>query len=63
MGIVQLPEIRLHWSNNDMYANTRIKKAKSRDRFLSIPKFLHFSDDTTARTEDRLHKIRNIIEL
>ena len=45
-----------------MYANTRIKKAMTRDRFLSILKFLHFSDDTTARTEDRLHKIRNIIE-
>ncbi|XP_066595467.1 piggyBac transposable element-derived protein 4-like [Prorops nasuta] len=62
MDIVQLPEIRLYWSNNDMYANTRIKKAMTRDRFLSILKFLHFSDDTTARTEDRLHKIRNIIE-
>ncbi|XP_048515560.1 piggyBac transposable element-derived protein 4-like [Athalia rosae] len=62
MGIVQLPEIRLYWSNNDMYANARIKKAMRRDHFLSILKFLHFSDNTTARTEDRLHKIRNIIE-
>lgn len=34
MGIVQLPEIRLYWSNNDMYANARIKKAMRHDRFL-----------------------------
>lgn len=33
-----------------------------RDHFLFILKFLHFSDNTTARTEDRLYKIRNIIE-
>lgn len=45
-----------------MYANARIKKAMKRDRFLSILKFLHFADNTTARTEDRLYKIRNIIE-
>lgn len=62
MGVVQLPEIRLYWSNNDMYANARIKKAMKRDRFLSILKFLHFADNTTVRTEDRLYKIRNIIE-
>ena len=62
MGVVQLPEIRLYWSTNDMYANARIKNAMKRDRFLSILKFLHFSDNTTARTEDRLHKIRNIVE-
>ncbi|XP_017795719.1 PREDICTED: piggyBac transposable element-derived protein 4-like [Habropoda laboriosa] len=62
MGVVQLPEIRLYWSNNDMYANARIKNAMRRDRFLSILKFLHFSENTTARTEDRLYKIQNIIE-
>ncbi|CAK9826352.1 PiggyBac transposable element-derived protein 4 [Anthophora retusa] len=62
MGVVRLPEIRLYWSNSDMYANARIKNAMKHDRFLSILKFLHFSDNTTARTEDRLHKIRNIVE-
>lgn len=62
MGIVQVPEIRLHWSQNDIYANARIKNAMKRDRFISILKYLHFSDNTTARAEDRLHKIRNIVE-
>lgn len=62
MGVVPLPEIRLYWCNNDMYANARIKNSMKRDRFLSILKFLHFSDNTTARTEDRLNKIRNIVQ-
>lgn len=56
MGVVQLPEIRLYWSNN-MYANALLKNAMRCDRFLSILKFLHFSDNTTARTEGWLYKI------
>lgn len=62
MGVVPLPEIRLYWSKKEMYANARIKNAMKRDRFLSILKFLRFSDNNTARNEDRLHKIRNIVE-
>lgn len=62
MGVTQLPDIKLYWSKNDMYTNVRVKNAMKRDRFLSILKFLHFSDNTTARTEDRLNKIRNIVE-
>lgn len=45
-----------------MYVNERIENAMKRDRFLSLLKFLHFSDNTIARIEDRLNKIRNIVE-
>lgn len=46
-----------------MYANTRIKNVMKRDHFLSILKFIrHFSDTTTARPEDRLNIIRNVLE-
>ena len=45
-----------------MYTNARIKNSMKRDRFLAILKFLHFSDNTRANTEDRLNKIRNIID-
>ncbi|CAK9820102.1 PiggyBac transposable element-derived protein 4 [Anthophora quadrimaculata] len=62
MGVVQVPEIRLYWSKKAMYANARIKKAMKRDRFLAIWKYLHFSDNATARTEDRLHKLRNVVD-
>ena len=62
MGVVPLPEIRLYWSAKEMYANRRIKNVMKRDRFLSIPKFLHFSNNTIARNKDRLNKIRDIVE-
>ncbi|XP_049632818.1 piggyBac transposable element-derived protein 4-like [Suncus etruscus] len=62
MGVIQVPEIRLYWSTKEMYMNTRIKNAMKCERFLAILKYLHFSDNTTARTEDRLDKIRSIVE-
>lgn len=62
MGVVQVPEIRLYWSKKAMYTNARIKKAMKRDRFLAILKYIHFSDNATARTEDRLHKLRNVVD-
>ncbi|CAK9816530.1 PiggyBac transposable element-derived protein 4 [Anthophora quadrimaculata] len=36
--------------------------AMKRDRFLAILKYLHFSDNATARTEDRLHNLRNVVD-
>ncbi|XP_043259047.1 piggyBac transposable element-derived protein 4-like [Colletes gigas] len=61
MGIVQMPDIRLYWSKDSIYGNKRIKNTMNRDRFLAILKCLHFSDNTTSRTEDPLNKIRNIM--
>nr|XP_033342845.1 piggyBac transposable element-derived protein 4-like [Megalopta genalis] len=62
MGVVRLPEIRLYWSKKEMYGNARIKKAMKRDRFMSILKYLHFTDNTTDRIEDRLYKVRDIVD-
>ncbi|XP_053995482.1 uncharacterized protein LOC128885450 [Hylaeus anthracinus] len=62
MGVVQLPKLRLYWCKRAMYMNTCIKRSMLRDRFLSILRYLHFSDDSTAQIEDRLQKIRNIVE-
>nr|XP_033323310.1 piggyBac transposable element-derived protein 4-like [Megalopta genalis] len=62
VGVVRLPEIRLYWSKKEMYGNARIKKAMKRDRFMSILKYLHFTDNTTDRIEDRLYKVRDIVD-
>lgn len=62
MGVMPSPDIRLYWSRKEMYTNLRIKNAMKRDRFLSILRYLHFSNNTTARNEDRLNKIRDVIE-
>lgn len=45
-----------------MDANARIKNAMKLERFLSILKFLNFSDNTIARPEDHLNKIGNLFE-
>ncbi|CAL7937381.1 unnamed protein product [Xylocopa violacea] len=52
MGVAPLPEIRLYWSQKDMYTNVRIRNAMKRDWFISILRYLHFTDNSTARTED-----------
>ena len=63
MGLVRLPEIKIFWSKNTMYSNARIKKVMRRDRFLTILKYLHFSNNETAIIDDRLGKIRNIVKI
>ncbi|KAJ8930925.1 hypothetical protein NQ314_016224 [Rhamnusium bicolor] len=64
MGINKLPQMRLYWSNNDMYSNERIKNTMTRNRFDMLLRCLHFSDNSDPNAEnDRLFKIRNIIEL
>ena len=62
MGVVQIPDIRLYWSENSMYGNGRIKRIMKRDRFLSILKHLHFVDNETCRVEDPLYKIRDFMK-
>lgn len=62
MGIIQMPDIRLYWFENNMYGNARIKSVMKRDRFLTILKYLHFSDNKTCRIEDPLNKIKDIME-
>lgn len=44
------------------YANAHIKNAIKRDRFMSILKYLHYPENTTAGAKDRLHKIKNATE-
>lgn len=63
IGIVRLPEIKLYWSKNTMYSNARVKKVMKRDRFLTILKYLHFSNNETAIIDDRLNKIRKVMKI
>ncbi|XP_017765506.1 PREDICTED: piggyBac transposable element-derived protein 4-like [Eufriesea mexicana] len=62
MGVLRLPEIRLYLLQTDVYSNTRIKRAMEGDRFISILKYSYFFDNSTARTENRLYKLRNIVD-
>jgi hypothetical protein len=58
MGLVRIPRINDYWSKKNIYNNKYISSVITRDRFLLILKFWHFSYDTADDT-DKLKKIRD----
>ena len=45
IGIVELHEISLYWSKNPLYSITRPRTIMSRDRFLSLLRYSHVSNN------------------
>jgi hypothetical protein len=62
MGIVKNPEIKMYWSRNGMIETPFFNSTMPRDRFLQILKYLHFCNNDTADTSDRLYKIRLVLD-
>jgi len=59
MGLSRKPEIRLYWSTHPATAAPWFRESGlSRDRFLSILKFLRFAEPDSLVTGDRLKRIR-----
>ena len=48
MGINRLPQLRLYWSTDPVYHYLPIAERITRDRFLAIWRFLHFSRNTPS---------------
>lgn len=64
MGMCPLPNMRLCWSNKEMFKNDVIKRAMSRNRFECILKCLHFNDNNIVDTsEPWLSKIKELSNL
>ncbi|XP_045778765.1 uncharacterized protein LOC123876503 [Maniola jurtina] len=61
MGITKLPQVNLYWSKKKCYRNEYIANLISRDRFLLLLKFWHFSDNVDKG--DKLYKIRNVLDI
>ena len=61
-GIVSKPELAMFWSTNELYATPYFGRVMSRNRFQLILKFLHFTNNTTADTQDKLYKIRPVLD-
>ena len=59
---VKMPEIHLYWSTAEHYKYTFISKCMSRDRFQLLLKFLHFSDNSLNINNDRLFKVRPLLD-
>lgn len=65
MGIIQLPRLRDYW-RTDRFYNLSVRNYMSRDRYLIILRCLHFTQNVQEREtppEDRLYKIRPLLEL
>lgn len=63
MGLVKLPAIRDYWRNDELYGIPLARKIMPRNRFELMLKFIHFSDNSEAPPDDRLHKLRLVINL
>lgn len=62
MGLVKLPKLSDYWANDDMFGQLYAKKIMSRNRFELILRMLHFSNNTQDPGNDRLYKIRSLID-
>ena len=67
MGIVNLPKIHDYWSTNPILQHPWFASVMSRNRFFSIHRFFHFTDNSilAGRNEpgyDKLGKIRNMLD-
>lgn len=63
MGLTQVPAINLYWSKEPLFHNEFVSSLFTRDRFLLLLRFLHFSDNESADTSNRLYKIDPLITL
>ena len=62
MGNVRKPTMKSYWTTDAMRATPLFGTIMSRNRFLAINKFLHFVDNSAVENDDRLRKIRPVIE-
>nr|CAI5850747.1 unnamed protein product [Callosobruchus analis] len=61
-GNIHFPTLSKQWSKHPLYFHPIFGQTMSRNRFADILRILRFVDHSTANTEDRLFKIRPILE-
>jgi hypothetical protein len=62
MGLVKLPSIKDYWRVHKLYNIPLARTVMPRNRFELILKFIHFSDNTLANPDDRLYKLRDVLD-
>lgn len=60
MGTLSYPQAKLYW--NRLVAVPIIQSAMTKNRFFELRHYLHFSDNDAPHTDDRLWKVRPIID-
>lgn len=61
MGLVQLPEVGLYWSNSPIFS-TNFGRVMSRNRFQILSTMIHYSNNETCDKTNRLNKLGTIVE-
>jgi len=61
IGIVEMPEIEMHWSNSTLFS-TSFGKIISRNRFQSLTPMIHYQNNETVDKNNRLYKLDTLID-
>lgn len=62
-GYVVLPRKRMYWEKSTDVYNDLVANAMRRNRFDEILKYLHFCDNTDLNPNDKLSKVRPLIDI
>jgi len=62
MGMDKMPTIGHYWRNTTLFSSN-IPQYMSKNRFELLLSVLHFSDNNTATSNNRLYKIQPLIDL
>lgn len=63
MGLVKLPAIKDYWRVHKLYGVPLARTVMPRNRFELILKFIHFADNSVADPNDRLCKLRELLNM
>ncbi|KAE9536159.1 hypothetical protein AGLY_007382 [Aphis glycines] len=61
-GLVQMPSLESYWSTKIRYKNNVASKIMSRNRFELLLRFWHFADNEETPENDRIYKVRDLLE-
>jgi len=61
-GLVQVPSLESYWSTKIRYKNNVAPKIMSRNRFELLLRFWHFADNEKTLDNDRIYKVRDLLE-
>lgn len=62
MSVTKKNKILDYWSTDPMIITPMFGQLFSRDRFLMLLKYLHFNDELTEMDDDKLYKIKPVID-
>ena len=63
MGLTKFPKVSYHWSKNELYTCKLCPALMKRNEFILINKFFHVANNQNANLNDKIYKIRPLLNL